>query len=346
MKFFKTAFIFVLLAAAFLSNSSAFAADTQPYDLRVAVFPAVYTGGERTGETGKKVSVYQWALAEVLSQDIRKIPGMFVLDRDLIFEKVSFIERISRTKKLTRRAARELGADVVVQIQFRFPERNQLESALVLFWPADEKRKEVRRLLASEEDVLEVLDDFALALADNLGRSLTKKQVRWIQNDEAVSLKSWVRYGRGLDFYYKKSVSAMILAREQFRKAEYYDVLFLPPYLALAKTEMFLAARDPASKDEYYSKAYESLRKALFTDSKYLDAYELLSELYYLKGDYVSAVREGLKAVRLNPLSVQSRFFIAKAYFAMNKRVEAERELRKILEIDPANEDARRMLNS
>jgi len=225
-------------------------------------------------------------------------------------------------------------------------EGDQIELGLVAFWPSDKKQKALQKLKGPEKKILSMLDNLTFALAKTLDRPLPKKTKKWIQRNDKVVIESLYRYGQGLDLYYKRSLSSMILARVKFKRAEDYDILFLPPFLARAKVEMFLAEKNSEEKEKLLELAYESLRKALYSNETLLEGYELIAEVYFRRGDHVGAVREGLRALRLNPLSIQARIPMAQAYQAMGKWEEAETELKKVLEIDPANVQARQLLGS
>lgn len=331
----------VFLALFFLAlfpplRSDLFAGPSDFYYLRVVVLDAKDNSLEN--------QVYQLPIAEILTQDIRKIPGIIAIDRDTIKEKITDEEMEMKLEVISKLAAVRLGADLVLQVEYTLLDEKQMECALNMVSTTSGRKETLKNMTGREKDILKMLDLFTLSLAQRLDRSLSKKQKAWIQRKDRVSLKSLTRYGKGLELYYEKNVNGMVLAREQFRKAEKQDVLFLLPYVARAKAELFLLNKKPKQRKKLLADAHESLRKAIFINSKFLEGYELLSQVYYLKGDYVGCVREGLRAIRLNPLSIQARLFVAKGYDAMNKMAEAKRELKKILELDPTHLEARELL--
>lgn len=315
-------------------------AQQKTYPLRVAVLEALSLNQSKSTKEQNRSRVFRYSLSEVLSQDIQKIPEVIVLDLETVRKELS----VRKLEEVPADFFVAQGLDYLIQVEYLFLDKKKIELRLVALDSSSGKRHVVRKLQGPESKVLEMLDDFTLVLAKQFNREIDSKREKWIKSQKNLSLKAWSRYGRGLDFYYKQTQGGMILAQEQFRKAEFFDVLFLPPYVARAKAELFLYKSNPKNK-KYLDGAYESLRKALFTDSKYLEAYELLSVVYFEKGNYADSVREGLRALRLKPLSLPARLSVAEAYIAMNKKAEAERELNKILEVDPTNKEARRLLS-
>ncbi len=303
----------------FFLTPSLFSQDTTP-PLRLAVLDAVPIESSSVSKQEEaKVLANQWALTEVFCQDVRKIPNLIVLER-------------------------EKGIDFGAQIAFLLLDKKQIELHLRLVDPATGNFDVLRKLKGPQDKVLEMFDDFTFVLAQHFSIELDSAKKKWIQNRLQVSAEAWDRYGRGLDFARKGNQAGAILALEQFKKAEFFDILFLPTYVARAKANLLLY-RLGHDKEENLDMARENVRKALFADSKYLEAYELLAEIYFEKGESIESIREALRALRLNPLSLPARLTLIRSYAKMNKQEELKRELDKLLEIDPSNTEAKRYLS-
>ena len=266
-------------------------------------------------EDATKVLAHQWALTEVFHQDVRKIPNVIVVEPS------------------------EPPGEFSVQIAFMLLEKKQMELHLQLLDPATGNVEVLRKLKGPQDKVLEMLHDFTFVLAQHFSIELDAAAKKRIEHHKQVSAEAWDRYGRGLDFLRQGTQGGVVLAQEQFKKAEFFDILFLPTYIARAKANLLLY-RLGHNKEENLDMARENVRKALFADSKYLEAYELLAEIYFEKGEPVEAIRESLRALRLNSLSLPARLTLIRSYAKMGKNDELRREIDKLLEVDPTNTQA------
>ncbi len=335
MKTVKPFFFFLLFSLIFVSTSFA---KEKAYPLRLAVIDSTNVFPAENKKEQARETVYAYALPEIFSQYLRKIPETMALDRDVIHGALPY-----SLKNVKLNQVIDFGIDYLIQVEFALLEDKRIELHLKMMDVSDGKIESLRKLRGQEEKILEMLSDFTLVVAQYFKRDLTKKQIKEIKKSESVSISSMYRYGRGLDFYFKKQPGAAVLALEQFKKAEFFDLLFLPAYVARAKTNLFLYSNKVQPKRNLDA-AYENLRKALFTDSKYLEAYELLSQVYYEKGNYVDSIREGFRALRLNSFSADARLSMARSYLKMDKRSNAVEQVEKVLEINPTNIEARKVL--
>lgn len=313
----KLKFFFLsLLAFLFVATATLFSQPATP-PLRLTLLDAVpLKTTSASKEESTQVLANQWALTEVFRQDVRKIPNMIVLE------------------------PAENPGDFSVQIAFMLLEKKQMELHLQLLDPATGKVETLRKLKGPQDKVLEMLHDFTFVLAQHFSIALDAAAKKRIQQHKQVSAEAWDRYGRGLDFARQGTQGGVVLAQEQFKKAEFFDILFLPTYIARAKANLLLY-RLGHNKEENLDMARENVRKALFADSKYLEAYELLAQIYFEKGEPVEAIRESLRALRLNSLSLPARLTLIRSYAKLGKRDELHRELDKLFEIDPTNTEAR-----
>ncbi len=103
-----------------------------------------------------------------------------------------------------------------------------------------------------------------------------------------------------------------------------------------AACRRYLEIASKQIKADHHFEASDALRKAIdLDDSKHPSLHMKLAVLYYSLGLIPDAIKEGEKAVNLNPSSKWFKYDLAKFYFANNQLDKAERHFTTLLSLDP-----------
>ena len=95
------------------------------------------------------------------------------------------------------------------------------------------------------------------------------------------------------------------------------------------KAKTLLVKSYQQKKAGQYPMALETINKALKKDDKYIDAYMLKGDLYYILDQFDDAIAQYNKVLEIEPEYVRAYFFIGDAQVQMRKYAEAKKTLEK-----------------
>ncbi len=128
----------------------------------------------------------------------------------------------------------------------------------------------------------------------------------------------------------------------EFAEKELLKVLRLNPSM----TEARLALARVYGKRNKINAALQEVDHYVMKRDDDPEAFEFAAVLYAGKKDYVKAEEEVLKSLTLSPARVSSIMLLAELYIKNKKTGQAEKLLRNVLDADPDNLKARKLLSS
>jgi tetratricopeptide (TPR) repeat protein len=221
------------------------------------------------------------------------------------------------------------------------------------------------------DDVFAVQDEITERLVETISGALQLGGLRGQAPVPATrSLEAYDLYLLGRHHWYERSQSGMRRARDLFQQAIDLDPTYAPAWSGLADASALLASWQFADPDEMYPLASQAARRALELDPSLAEAHASIGFIKMnWEWDWDGVLREFRRAIELNPnhetthrwlsaflagigrrdeampiaeravlldpLSVLPRMNIGIIHYLTNDPVGAEREFRRVLEIDP-----------
>jgi TolB-like protein/Flp pilus assembly protein TadD len=188
------------------------------------------------------------------------------------------------------------------------------------------------------QDIFEVQGDIAEKIANALKLHLIDAEKERIERRVTSVPEAYIDYLNSVYFRYKVS-----LGREALRKAVQYlnkatelDPNYAEAFAQLAVNYAFLAVSWAEPPDQAFQKAKELADKAIGLDPMNAQAHYAKSWVSYFHGmDCAAALREGKRAVELNPSYAESRISLAYVQMALGRNEEALNDARKAVDLDP-----------
>ena len=221
------------------------------------------------------------------------------------------------------------------------------------------------------EDIFAVQDEITGAIVKTITEALQLGHLRGATPvQQPRSLEAYDLYLLGRHHWYKRTDASMRRALELFQEAAAADPSYAPAYSGIADASALLASWQFASSAEQYPIAEKAARRAIDLDPSLADAHAslgfvklnwewdwegALDELHKAIAlnpsheaahRWLSAFLAGigrddealplaLRAIELDPISILPRMNLGIVHFFAWRHEEAEREFRRVIEMDP-----------
>ena len=156
---------------------------------------------------------------------------------------------------------------------------------------------------------------------------------------DSTSVSAWVNYG-----LCEQQTKNLAAARRALVRAIALRPDYVPSQYALAtiyvQMDSTRAARRQFDRVAQLAAGHEAENREALRQ-----AYRYMSVAHLLDKDWSSALETLEKALQLDPRDVELRLYRAQAYLATNRKVEARREFETVLEMQPANKEAKKGLS-
>ncbi len=220
-------------------------------------------------------------------------------------------------------------------------------------------------------DIFAVESDIAKTIAETLQAKLTGSEKSLITKTPTVNPEAYELYLKGRFFWNKRTGTDLLKSIDYFKQAVEKDQKYALAYAGLADAYVLLPPYGAASPSESFPQAEAAARKALELDDTLAEAHTSLGQvlLFYdldfagstmeferalsldpnyatahhwyggggpllALGQFDRAIKEGKRAVELDPLSLINNADLGWLYFNARRYNEAEAQARKTLEMD------------
>ncbi len=220
-------------------------------------------------------------------------------------------------------------------------------------------------------DVFAIESEIAKSIAETLQAKLTGSEKSLITKTPTVNPEAYELYLKGRFFWNKRTGADLLKSIDYFKQAVEKDQKYALAYAGLADAYVLLPPYGAASPSESFPQAEVAARKALELDDTLAEAHTSLGQvlLFYdldfagstreferalsldpnyatahhwyggggpllALGQFDRAIKEGKRAVELDPLSLINNADLGWLYFNARRYNEAEAQARKTLEMD------------
>src|SRR6266478_6221280 len=220
-------------------------------------------------------------------------------------------------------------------------------------------------------DVFAIESEIAKSIAETLQAKLTGSEKSLITKTPTVNPEAYELYLKGRFFWNKRTGADLLKSIDYFKQAVEKDQKYALAYAGLADAYVLLPPYGAASPSESFPQAEAAARKALELDDTLAEAHTSLGQflLFYdldfagstmeferalsldpnyatahhwyggggpllALGQFDRAIKEGKRAVELDPLSLINNSDLGWLYFNARRYNEAEAQARKTLEMD------------
>src|SRR5437868_7930564 len=220
-------------------------------------------------------------------------------------------------------------------------------------------------------DIFAVESEIAKTIAEMLQARLTGSEKTLITKTPTVNPEAYELYLKGRFFWNKRTGADLLKSIDYFKQAVEKDQKYALAYAGLADAYVLLPPYGAASPSESFPQAEAAARKALELDDTLAEAHASLGQvlLFYdldfagstmeferalsldpnyatahhwyggggpllALGQFDRAIKEGKRAVELDPLSLINNADLGWLYFNARRYNEAEAQARKTLEMD------------
>ena len=220
-------------------------------------------------------------------------------------------------------------------------------------------------------DIFAVESDIAKTIAETLRAKLTGSEEQMMSMKPTENTQAYELYLKGRFFWNKRTGADLLKSIDYFKQAVEKDQKYALAYAGLADAYVLLPPYGAASPSESFPQAEAAARKALELDDTLAEAHTSLGQvlLFYdldfagstmeferalsldpnyatahhwyggggpllALGQFDRAIKEGKRAVELDPLSLINNADLGWLYFNARRYNEAEAQARKTLEMD------------
>lgn len=242
--------------------------------------------------------------------------------------------RYKGTKKSLQDIAREIGVDALVEGGVtRSGDRIRITANLVQVSP--EKHLWADSFEASIQDVLDLQDNASRAIANAIQVKLSPQEKVRLTNSHPVNPQAYDAYLQGKFFAETPGPDVGPKAVEYFEQAIKDDPAWSLPYSGLARI-ISIEGSNRALPNENCTRAEDAAREALRRDPESPEAHAVFADVeYFCEWNWVEAEREVKRAIEINPNLAQAHSSRGRYLLTMGKTDEMLEETRQAVELDP-----------
>ena len=267
-------------------------------------------------------------MTDALLTDLGGIGSLRVISRQ------SIMQYKHSTKSLPQ-IARELNADAIVEgtVQ-RSGDRMKVSVQLLLaktdrhLWAQSYER--------NSRDALTIQGEVARDVAEAIRAKLSPAESRRLSVPHSIDPEAYENYLKGRYEFYKFSSQSLDKAGSYFRSALQKDPSFALAYAGLADVWLMRTDSGGMLPSEAAPKAKDAAVNATQLDDSLAEPHVTLGNLYALyERNWAAGEREFLRAIELNPNSIDAHFMYADFLISLKRNQEWDTEIHKTLALDP-----------
>jgi DNA-binding winged helix-turn-helix (wHTH) protein/tetratricopeptide (TPR) repeat protein len=188
-----------------------------------------------------------------------------------------------------------------------------------------------------ETDIFKLQNALAVQITESLGAKLNPTEMERLTRGDTQNRGAFHAYWRGKFFLEKRNPEKAI---NEFQHAITLDPSYALAFTGLADAYIWQASFTNDADKELYGKARTATDKALELDPRLADAHSSLGRIkHWYEWDWAGAEKSFLRAIELNPNSVNARQFYSRLLATLGRYDEALNEMYKAQELDPRSAD-------
>ena len=292
-------------------------------DKSIAVLPFTYLSDELD-----KQYLADGTMDEILL-NLSKVEDLRVMSK-------TSVEQYRNTDKTITEICGELDVAYLLEGSF-LKNGNQVRLIVQLIQPGMEGHAWSKKYDRNWQDIFSVQSEIAQLVANELQAVITPEEKKRIDEIPTEDLNAYEYYllGKNRLNYHEKDAD-LWRAIDYFQQAINIDPAFALAYSALANAYYRLTISALLSPGEAYPKVSEYSQKALELNEELAYTHCLLGivKLSY-EYDYSGAEKEYMRALEIDPKSVEAHTYYARLHFLFRRTDEAIVHIDRALELDP-----------
>ncbi|HWN09008.1 MAG TPA: winged helix-turn-helix domain-containing protein [Pyrinomonadaceae bacterium] len=189
----------------------------------------------------------------------------------------------------------------------------------------------------NETDLFKLQDALSVQLTQSLGARLNPTDIEQLTRRDTQNREAFKVYWRGRFFLEKRNPEKAIA---QFMEAIKLDSNYALAYAGLADAYIWQASFTSDADQELYREAKAATAQALRLDPNLGEAYSSLGRIqHWHDWNWEGAEKSFLRAIDLNPNSVNARQFYSRLLTTMGRYDEGLNQMYKAQELDPRSAD-------
>jgi len=275
-----------------------------------------------------KQEYFSDGLTEVLTNDLSKLSGLFVIARNSAFTYKGKAVKVQDV-------GRELGVRYVLEGGV-LKSGDQLRITAQLVDAITGHHLWSERYDRPLRDVFTLQDEITQRIIAALEVKLTAGEQEGVWRKYTDNLAAYDSYLRGVEYFYRATKEENLQARQMFERAIALDPEFAGAYAYLGLSHwldwIWLWSPDPARSLE---QAFELAQKAVALDDSLAEAHTILGFVYLYKRQHAQAVSEGERALVLDPNDADAHARLGLILAYSGRPQEAVRQIEKAMRLSP-----------
>jgi eukaryotic-like serine/threonine-protein kinase len=267
-------------------------------------------------------------MTEELIASLAQIGALRVISRTSVM-------RYKGARKPLPEIARELNVDAVVEGSVRRA-GDRVRITAQLLEAATDRHLWAKSYERDLRDILALQGEVAQAIAQEVQVKLTAPEEAKLRRARVVNPDAYEAYLRGRHVWNRRSEDDLRRGIELFNRAVELDPLYPLAHVGIADSYNLLGYHEVLAPREAFPRAKAAARRALELDDSLGEArISLAYGLHYYDWDWEGAEREYLKGIERNEGYAQGHLWYANLLVSTGRFEEAERQMRRALELDP-----------
>jgi TolB-like protein/DNA-binding winged helix-turn-helix (wHTH) protein/Flp pilus assembly protein TadD len=267
-------------------------------------------------------------MTDAIIDQLARIQGLTVISRTSTMQ-------YKKARKPLRQIARELSADTVVEGTV-FRSGNRVRVSAQLIDAATDQHLLSRTFEKDLEDVLQLQQDVARALAQQIMSSLTAKDTGRLSHTEPVNPEAYQAFMLGRFHWFKRTQDGYWKSIDYFHQAIAREPNYALAYMGLADSYFSLQNAEIVPPLQFMAQERSAILKALALDDSLAEAHTSLVHAQEMEDwDFAAAEKEYRRAVELNPNYALAHQWLGNDLAIRGQSEEALEESRRAMALDP-----------
>jgi TolB-like protein/tetratricopeptide (TPR) repeat protein len=266
-------------------------------------------------------------MTEALISELARIKALHVISRTSAM-------KYKGVQKALPEIGRELNVEAILEgSALLVGQRVRINVQLVL--TGTDEALWAERYDGSLEDVLDLQSRVAEAVAREIEIHVAPHEATRLAKRQAVHPEAHVEYLKGRHTFAAGSPEAIGLSLRHLQRALELDPTFAPAWAAVADCHNVRANRGMAPPAEAGAEALAAARRALELDETLADAHAAIGVTRSRQGDLLGGIQSLERALELNPGLANAYYALARLLYCSERHAEAEAAGLKALRLDP-----------
>jgi len=266
-------------------------------------------------------------LTDVLTGDLSKISSLFVIARNSAFTYKGKAVKV-------RDIGKELGVRYVLEGSVQ-KAGEQVRIVTQLIDTTTDSHLWAERYDRPFKEIFTLQDEIVREIVTTLKLQLTLEEQGLIVRKHTDNLEAYDTFLHGVEYFWRFTQESNAQARQRFEKARVLDPQYAEAYAYLSWTYHRQAVLGWNATPQTLDQSITLAQQALELDDSLPLAHSLLSDDYALKQQYEQAIREGERAVALDPNNADSRAWQAEACLIAGRTNEALQAEEQAMRLNP-----------